>query len=65
MKQSTNDSKYVGCMKKHFRHDVKKHGQCFECVVLLTQLSINEGPGLFHIEYDDLLDDFTANLIFG
>ena len=52
-------------MKKHFRHDVKKHGQCFECVVLLTQLSINEGPGLFHIEYDDLLDDFTANLIFG
>ena len=57
--------KMFGCMKKYFRHDVKKHGQCFECVVLLTQLSINEGPGLFHIEYDDLLDDFTANLIFG
>ena len=32
---------------------------------LLTQLSINEGPGLFRIVYDDLLDDFTANLIFG
>ena len=45
--------KTLWCMKKHIRHGIKKHGQCFECVALLTQSSMNEGPGLFQVEYDD------------
>ena len=53
------------CMKKHFCHDIKKYGQWFICVDLLVQLSINEGQGLFQIEYNDLLNNFTANLILG
>ena len=45
--------KTLWCMKKHIHHDINKHGQCFECVALLTQSSMNEGPGLFQVEYDD------------
>jgi len=54
--------KNFGCMKNKFRHDIEKHGQCFNCVVLLTQLEIWEGAGLFPIRYDDMLDDFGAGL---
>lgn len=51
-----------GCMKKHFRHSVVKHGTCFECVAVLTQLAIEHGEELFEIEYDDYLTDYDVGL---
>jgi hypothetical protein len=33
-----------------FRHDIKHHGMCFHAVVVLTQLSIENGHPLFEID---------------
>ena len=34
--------KNFGCMKKKFCHSIEKHGSCFRCVSILTQISIDE-----------------------
>ena len=41
--------KTFGCIKKHFCHDIKEHGQCFGCLALFVQSSINEGPDCFKL----------------
>ena len=55
-----NRFKRFGCMRTKFRHSVEKHGDCFNCVAILTQLSIDQGLGLFPTAYNDTLTDETA-----
>ena len=52
--------KFFGCMSSKFRHSPAKHGTCFSCVVILTQLSIEHGEELFSIQYVDGLTDIAA-----
>ena len=52
--------KNFGCMSQKFRHSPDKHGTCFSCVVILTQLSIEHGEELFSIQYVDGLTDIAA-----
>ena len=52
--------KIFGRMRQKFRHSPAKHGICFDCVVILTQLSIEHGEELFPIQYDDGLNDVAA-----
>ena len=48
-----------------FRHSIEKHGWCFRCVAILTQLSMSlGGSGLFPIIYDDTVKDFDVGLIY-
>ena len=47
MNNSMNDFKNWGCMNGKFRHCVDKHGTCFYCVALLTQLAIEQGEEVF------------------
>ena len=61
MNQWTKDFVLVVWAKK-FRHSPTKHGICFSCVVMLTQLAIEHGSELFSIQYDDWLTDATAAL---
>ena len=54
-----NKFKKFNCMKNKFRHSVEKHGDCFNCVAVLSQLSMDHGGvGLFPVVYDDTVDDF-------
>ena len=47
--------KVFNCMNSKFR----QHGDCFNCVATLTQLSMDHGGvGLFPVVYDDTVDDF-------
>lgn len=46
-----------GCMNQKFRHSVSKHGLCFDCVAVLTQLSIEHGEVIPYFNYDDTLTD--------
>ena len=51
--------KVFNCMNSKFRHSMEKHGDCFNCVATLTQLSMDYGGvGLFPVVYDDTVDDF-------
>ena len=45
------------CMNQKFRHSVSKHGLCFDCVAVLTQLSIEHGEVIPYFNYDDTLID--------
>ena len=48
-------------MNGKFRHSMKKHGGCFNCVATSTQLSMDHGGVglfLFPVVYDDTVDDF-------
>ena len=51
-------------MNGKFRHSVDKHGTCFYCVALLTQLAIEHGEEVFSVAYDDT-HPFTDNDVFG
>ena len=57
-----NRFKRFCCMRTKFRHSTEKHGDCFNCVAILTQLSIQTGAGLFPIQYDDLMNDLDVGL---
>ena len=46
-----------GCMNQKFWHSVSKHGLCFDCVAVLTQLSIEHGEVIPYFNYDDTLID--------
>jgi hypothetical protein len=43
--------KQFGCLQNTFRHDTSKHDMVFRAVVVLTQLSINNGESLFVCDY--------------
>lgn len=46
--------KQFACMKQVFRHEINMHSAAFRAVVVVTQLNINNGEHLFHVEYDDM-----------
>lgn len=43
--------KQFGALKQVFRHNIGVHRVVFESVVVVTQLSINNGEKLFHVDY--------------
>ena len=40
-------------LKKNYTHDIVDHRDVFAAIVVLTQLSIENGEPLFQVEYDD------------
>jgi hypothetical protein len=55
-----NRLKMWGCLQQRFRHDPLKHADVFRAVMVMTQLSINEGERLFNVQYDDQTSTSTA-----
>lgn len=45
--------KQWGALRQRFRHAPGKHGDVFYAVATITQLSIENGMPLFHVEYTD------------
>jgi hypothetical protein len=45
--------KQFACLSTEFHHDMAYHADCFRAVAVLTQLSIDAGLKLFHVDYDD------------
>ena len=41
--------KHFNCFNKRFRHSVVDHGLCFRAIVVLTQISLHNGDGLFEL----------------
>jgi hypothetical protein len=42
-----------GILSQTFRHDISLHGSVFHACAVITQLMINNGEPLFHVEYND------------
>ena len=40
-------------MRQVFRHEIPNHGKVFEAIVVVTQISINNGEQLFACGYRD------------
>ena len=59
---TNNDIKIFECIKNKFYHSDAKHGLCFHCVSILTQITLMEGLQLFYIDYNNLIDDIDAGL---
>lgn len=45
--------KQWSCLNEKFRHDMRKHGDVFRAVAVVTQLSIQNGEPLFSVDYND------------
>jgi hypothetical protein len=43
--------KQFQCLQQRFRHEISKHQECFEAVVVITQLSIQHGESLFGVPF--------------
>ena len=39
-------------LSTNFRHDLRRHGDVFRAVVVITQLAINNGEKPFQVKYD-------------
>ena len=44
-------------MKQVWRHDLEFHSPSFCSVVVITQLSLENGEPLFDVKYDDLVEE--------
>ena len=59
--------KQFNCLKQVLRHELFRHKYCFEAVVVLTQLMIQNGYPLFEVKYKTRLyptfDWFDVNII--
>ena len=40
-------------LKQVFRHDIRVHRDVFASIAVITQLAINNGEGLFSVDYSD------------
>ena len=40
-------------LKNTYRHDIKRHGEVFRAIAIITQLGIEHGEPLFQVEYED------------
>lgn len=40
-----------GCLNQNFRHHIKNHGMCFAACATLTQMSIENGFGVWQVRY--------------
>jgi DDE superfamily endonuclease len=43
--------KDFGILKVRYRHNLRDHQAVFRAIVVITQLSINKGEVVFHVEY--------------
>ena len=54
-RQETVNSRFKSkqVLVKHFRHSLVFHLACFRAVAVITQLNIEAGESLFHVQYID------------
>ena len=45
--------KQFGVLRDRYRHDLRKHGDVFRAVAVLTQLALDNGEPLFSVDYVD------------
>jgi hypothetical protein len=43
-----------GILQQTYRHDIRRHGEVFQAIAIMTQLAISNGSPLFSVEYEDL-----------
>jgi hypothetical protein len=42
-----------GILQQTYRHDIRRHGEVFWAIAIMTQLAISNGSPLFSVEYED------------
>jgi hypothetical protein len=42
-----------GILQQTYRHDIRRHGEVFRVIAIITQLAISNGSPLFSVEYED------------
>jgi hypothetical protein len=42
-----------GILQQMYRHDIRRHGEIFQAIAIMTQLAISNGSPLFSVEYED------------
>jgi len=42
-----------GILSQVYRHDIRRHGEVFRAVAVITQLDIENGSPLFQVDYED------------
>ena len=42
-----------GILSQVYRHDIRRHGEVFRAVAVITQLAIENGSPLFQVDYED------------
>ena len=42
-----------GILRQTYRHDIRRHGEVFRAIAIMTQLAISNGSPLFEVEYAD------------
>jgi len=45
--------KMWGILQQTYRHDIRRHGEVFRAIAIMTQLAISNGSPLFSVEYED------------
>ena len=50
---ANNRFKFWGVLRQNYRHDIVSHAEVFRAVVVMCQLSINDGEKLFECGYRD------------
>ena len=40
-------------LRQTYRHDIRRHGEVFRVIAIMTQLAISNGSPLFKVEYAD------------
>ena len=42
-----------GILKNTYRHNIRRHGEVFRAIAIITQLGIDNGEPLFQVDYED------------
>ena len=42
-----------GILKNTYRHNIRRHGEVFRAIAIVTQLGIDNGEPLFRVDYED------------
>jgi len=42
-----------GIFQQTYHHDIRRHGEVFRVIAIITQLAISNGSPLFSVEYED------------
>ena len=49
--------KQFGVLKNRYRHDIRKHGDVFRAVAVLTEVALENGEPLFSVDYKEADSD--------
>ena len=52
-----------GILQHTYHHDIRRHGEVFRVIAIMTQLSISNGSPLFSVEYKDSIGTVVNNKI--